>query len=113
MADPLYTHGKLGEAVQALATGRGRINERLREATGHLAGVDENVFSVSGVHLDARAFWRRIQEAITSAKTVDPKRGLNATSIDDMTEEEASDVAQFIVSLDAMLGSYLEDRRRD
>lgn len=112
MVDPIYSRGKLGAAVQKLATGKGRIKDRLTNATLELAQVNEKVFDSPGIYVDAKDFWRRIWNAITSVKDADPKIGVAAASIDQMSEEEASDVAQLIVSVDAMLGSYVEDYKR-
>jgi hypothetical protein len=113
MADPLYTAEKLGAAVQKLAVGRGRIQERLNDALSDLVMVDENVFKADGIYREAPEFWRRIWSKLTAAKTGAPNEtGAGPRSIEMMTEEEASSVAQSIVSLDSMLDSYIQDQRR-
>jgi hypothetical protein len=113
MADPYYTAEKLGAAVQKLAVGRGRIQERLNDALPDLSMVDENVFKAEGIYREAPEYWRRIWSALTTAKTgAADQVGIGAASIERMTEEQASSVAQSIVSLDAMLDDYLQDQRR-
>lgn len=112
MSDPLYTHEKLGAAVQKLAVGRGRIQERLNDALVELTLVDEKVFALPGMYYEAPNYWTKIWDSVTTAKTGDPNQtGIGPASIELMTEEEASQVAQMIVSLDAMLDSYLESQR--
>jgi hypothetical protein len=108
MADPRYTAKTLGAAVQALAVGRGRIKERLNDALSHLVMVDDSVFEVEGIYRDAPDYWRRIWSALTTAKIGAPGEvGIGPASIARMSEDEASSVAQSIVSLDAMLDDYL------
>jgi hypothetical protein len=109
MPDLHYTRGKLGAAVTKLAVGRGRIKERLANCALELAQVNKDVFSMPGIYREAPAYWERVWTAVTSAKTFDPKMGLYATSIDAMTEDEAADVAQAIVSLDSMLSTAGSD----
>ncbi len=111
MADPLYTHEKLGSAVNTLATGRGRIKERLNDAVSDLVMVDADVFELPEIDRDARSFWSKIWGALNTVQIADPKVGTAAASIDRMSEEDAANVAQQIVSLDAMLGSYLDHER--
>jgi hypothetical protein len=72
MPDPNYTHAKLDSAVQKLATGRGRIEDRLNDAATELVMVDEKVFSMPGVYVDAPAYWKKIMDALRSAATGDP-----------------------------------------
>lgn len=109
MADPYYTAQRLGSAVQKLAVGRGRIHERLKDALSDLVMVDDDVFKAEGIDRDAPEYWRR---TLTAARTGTPgERGAGPMSIDMLTEEDASRVAQSIVSLDAMLDSYLHDQR--
>ncbi|HEY0875551.1 MAG TPA: hypothetical protein VGD94_18890 [Vicinamibacterales bacterium] len=112
MADPLYTREKLGAAVQKLATGKGRIKERLNEAAVELVMVDDKVFTeTKDIYYEAPNYWKRIMDALTAAKTGAPNQtGIFASSIEQMTEEEAAQVAQSIVSLDSMLESALENR---
>jgi len=113
MADPNYTAEKLGSAVQALAVGRGRIKERLNDALSDLVRVDPEVFNADGIYREAPEFWRRIWSKLTAAQTGAPgETGAGARSIEMMTEEEASSVAQSIVSVDAMLDDYIQDQRR-
>jgi hypothetical protein len=108
MVDVLYTHEKLGDAVSILARHPGRIKERLAEAVHvALALVDERVFSQSGMQREATGCWRTIWSAVTSAPE-DPRLGVYGPSIEKLTEEEASHVAELIVSLDSMVDVALD-----
>jgi hypothetical protein len=89
--------------VNILATHPGRVKERLIEAAHKaLVHVDANVFTRPGVYVDAPNYWRRVWDAITSAPK-DPQRGVFEPSINNLTEEEATEIAQLILSLEAMM----------
>lgn len=107
MVDVHYAHAKLSEAVGILAVGRGRIKERLTEAANTLTLVDKEIFSEAGMNREAGAYWEKIWSAITTAPQ-DPQRGVFGPSIDRLTEEEASHIAQLIVSVDAMVDMALD-----
>ena len=79
------------------------------EAANRLAMVDPKAFSVPGMSADAATFWSRVWPPLTSGQK-DPRRGTIGPSIDKMTDQQACDVAQSIVSLNAMVDSFLENQ---
>jgi hypothetical protein len=109
MVDVCYSHSKIGEAVQTLAVHPGGVKERLTEAVNTLTMVDPTIFTLPGMYEGAADFWDRIQIAITAAPR-DPQRGVFGPSIDRLTESQASEIAQLIVSLDSMVQSYFENQ---
>jgi hypothetical protein len=68
--------------------------------------VDPKVFSAVGVDASAVRYWKKIWEPITSDAS-DPNLGTFGPSIAKLSEEAASEIAQRIISLHAMLGSAL------
>jgi hypothetical protein len=105
MLDVRYNHAQIGQAVSTLATHPGRIKERLTEAANHLAIVNEGIFKVEGMYEGAAGTWQQIQDAIRSVP--DATFGV---SIDRLSEKQACDVAQLIVSIDSMVGSYFDNQ---
>jgi hypothetical protein len=107
MPDVHYTHGKLGTGVEILARHPGRVQERLIEAFHHaLHAVDPDALSQPGINHDARVLWDEVWATVTAAG-LDQQRGTFEPSIERLTDEEASRVAQLIVSIDAMVGDSL------
>ena len=109
MPDVIYSYAKLGDAVQTLAVHPGRIKERLTEAANYLPMIDANIFTVPGMTADAASFWQKIWSTLTARH--EEKRGSFGPSIDELSEKEASDIAQLIVSLDSMVDHYLEHNK--
>ena len=104
-----YISGRLGSGVQILATHPGRINERLIEAFNmQLYGIPADAFDgdVKDLNVEARTFWRKVWNAVASAPK-DEERGVFAPSIEVLSENEASSIAQLVVSVDAMVESAL------
>jgi hypothetical protein len=110
--DVRYAYAKLGETTQILATHPGRIKERLTEAInrGGWAMFDPKALEVEDMDGDAPGFYRRVEKAITTAPR-DEKLGVYGPSIDRLSEQEACDVAQSLISLESMMSFYLAHRK--
>ncbi len=106
--DLIYISGRLGEGVQILTTHPGRIKERLTEAFNkQLYGITADAFDDNDdLYVEARTFWRKVWDAVASAPK-DEERGVFAPSIEVLSENEASSIAQLVVSVDAMVESAL------
>jgi hypothetical protein len=105
MPDVRYNHAQIGKAVQTLAVHPGRVKERLSEAANHLAIVDPSIFKVEGMYEGAAGTWEKIQEAVRPTPDA-----TFAAAIERLSEKAASDVAQLIVSIDSMVGSYFDNQ---
>jgi hypothetical protein len=107
-ADPVYAYGLLGEAVYELATGRGRINERLLDAFMHIhrASPDDFPETLRGDFMwivdkfrstgplweeDREIMVRRIESALLA-----------------MDEHLAVEIARHLIALESRLGSHLD-----
>jgi len=107
-ADRLNAYGWLGEAVYELATGRGRINERLEDAFMCVQGVRPedfperlrgdfvwimDAFRSLGLHWD--------EETATAVKTVE-------SALSTVDENLAVEIARRMIALESRMGSYLD-----
>lgn len=107
--DVHYAYAKLGETTAILATHPGRIKERLTEAInrGGWAMFDPKALQVPDMDAEAPEYYRRIERAISTAPR-DEKRGVYGPSIERLSEDEACQVAQSIMSLESMVEHYLD-----
>ena len=89
-----YVQGKLRQTVDDLATGQDRIIERLRNVcVTHLAMIGEADFPEA-----LAPTWRSIHARFTSGTSRGSEGKINRT-LDDMSEDEAAELALQIVEL--------------
>lgn len=93
-----YANGKLGEGTSVLATHPGRIKERLTVA------FQRSLAQVPAVDLPAGAktLWDEVWEQVTAIKGT-KESGPFAPSIDALDEYRASQIAEKIVSIQALI----------
>jgi hypothetical protein len=90
---------KLCEAVGALATGRGRVQERLSEAAAHLALIGRDELPSD----ELRPMLVAIMDALASAQLLDP--------LENLDDEEAVELARRILALHQDLERALRTHR--
>ena len=92
-----YVAGKFGEVVDALATGQDRIIERMRNVCrSHLHVIGDADFP------DALLpEWKDIRTRLTAVEPtgLDDERGSFNRTLDEMSEEDAADLAQRLCDL--------------
>jgi hypothetical protein len=94
--------------IQILATRPGRIKDRLTEAfQGALFAIDPDDLSAPGVSGEARVWWENVVATMSSAP--EGPDGPFRDAIEQLSEEEASDIAQLIVAVGLMLTVALEN----
>jgi hypothetical protein len=101
------TRSTLEIGISILATHPGRIRERLIEAFHkelHLIQADD--IAGPDLSVDAKPYWQKVQAAVTAQH--DEKEGSYAPSIEAMTEEEASRIAEMITGVASMISLALE-----
>ena len=107
-ADPVYAYGLLGEAVYELATGRGRINERLLDAFMRiqLARPDDFPEMLRGDFM-----W--IMDKFRSRGVLQGEDGEIVVSriesaLSAMDENLSVEIARHLIALNSRLGSHLD-----
>jgi len=93
---------KLQMGAEILATGGGRINERL--ATAFKVALYD--VPAEALPAEARKRWDRVWKRVTAIE--DPINGPFAASVGKMKEDEAAQIAQEIVAVDAMVRRALD-----
>jgi hypothetical protein len=108
MADILYTHEKLGRAVQILATHPGPIKDRLIAAFND-GGIP--MVSPDALPDEPRRIWQtRVWEPLT--RVSDKLRGSAVASLAGISDEDACMIAESIVTVDSMVQTEIESRSR-
>ena len=107
--DPLYTKEKLAVAVHALATGKGGIKARLKEAF-----MSFHVLSGEDFPEELKVEWNYIYEGLTKEEPICDAQGEITTGKMDntlrkMDEETGVDIAERIYDLDDKLSDYILD----
>ena len=101
-----HANEKFTQAVHALATGRGRINERLSDAFGHhLAHIRPHHHLPPG---DLRDEFMRLLDIITT-RDFEPHEGAFLASVRSLSEDEAVMIADRIVQLAVLVEVVYEE----
>jgi hypothetical protein len=97
-----YLDEKLTDAVRTLATGTGRIQQRLRDAyVYNLVMLNETDFPKT-----MRRDFQLLSEAVSRVEG-DPMEGAVAASTREMKDEEAAEWARLIVSLQVRISRQM------
>jgi len=102
MADLIYSYGKVGAAVQKLATHPGEIKTRLASAAGDLVGATAGAMPTE----ETKIYMARIAKALYGSGSVE--KAVTLMSVDD-----ARAIAQDLVSLEAMLDELVRETKAD
>jgi hypothetical protein len=107
-ADPVYAFGLLGEAVYELATGRGRINERLLDAFTriHRARPDDFPKMLRGDFMWIMDKFRSLGVLQGEDGEIVVSRIESALSA--MDEKLAVEIARHVIALESRLGPHLD-----
>lgn len=95
-----YAKEKIGSAVDILATGKGRVKERIWEAFMQFHPLQETDFPD-----DLKPKWNELYSKLTAEEpTYDSKgdvtRGSVQNTLDELSEDDCVEIAELIVSLD-------------
>lgn len=94
MPDKSYAREKLGDTVDTLATGKGRIKERLADSYGHsLALVDPNALPD-----ETKTMLLKVREELTSIPAVGDEGSVRAT-LNRMDEDRAVQIVNIILDI--------------
>ena len=101
-----YANEKLGAGVQILATHEGEIKERL------IAAFCDSLWivSVDALPDEPKQIWQEVLATATANKGT-KESGRFIPSINDLTEDEAVDLARKITTVEAMVGASLRRSR--
>lgn len=102
-----YASEKLGEAVQALATGLGDVRSRVRAASGPLALVDAAALP-DDLRAEYDAIWKAMTKRPSTQKGQPWDTGDIAETTSRMRNTTAQKIARRICSLDAKVSSLLD-----
>jgi hypothetical protein len=90
-----YCMEKTHQAISILATGRGRINDRLFDAFLAFAALSPESFPEG----EARETYRKFYERITAVKAKGSEGDVKAT-LHTISEDEGAELAQLLLSLE-------------
>jgi hypothetical protein len=101
--DPFYAIEKLHSAVHTLATGHGRIRDRLFDAFLEIAAVSDD-----DIPQPLRPLWREIRGGLTCKPAKRPGEGAINATLRGMRKEKAEQTASRICELATKLETQLD-----